>query len=156
MSRTDIYITVHCLYNLILILIFLFCSIPPPPILLILKSFLMINHELSTPRQLYLFICPSALTLSPFSWQNKLKSKLFFAFFYKNTNRTGMLWNGQFWFWRIWVVVDLPDKTLVFKIWYMYILYTLYFYGSSEYKNTNLHYIKMVLTKKYSGHAEYF
>ena len=45
-----------------------------------------------------------------------------------------------------WVVVDLPDAALQNMI-YTYI-YTLYFYGSPDYKNTYLHYRKMVLTKK--------
>ena len=48
-------------------------------------------------------------------------------------------------------MVDFFDATLVFNT------YTLFFYGSPDYKNTNLHNGKMVLTtKKYSAHAEYF
>ena len=41
-----------------------------------------------------------------------------------------------------------PRHTLVFKIWYIHPLFP-------DYKNTNLHYRKMVFTKKKSGHAEY-
>ena len=87
------------------------------------------------------------------------KSRLFSPiFFYKYTNRTGMLWNGQFWFFLNWLWYTSP--TLLFKIIFNMIctpFISMVVLTTKTGWPENLHYRKMVLTNKNdSGHAVYF